>query len=271
MKKLKKISAALIATALTAGCAGMLPVNAISVNDVPGLDYEVTVTPVNNKRLAVTLNITKNPGLTSIGVGVRYDNNCIPDVEATDASKGSAAPAANLALNYSKCPVILKVGENVTKPFSVTFYYDLKDTVDSEHTFSTCVYLARNASGSLAFSNETKDGVSAPDATVKTESYNLGDIDNNEKIEITDAQSILEISNTTGSTSYSVSAANKNLSNLKKKYPKLVCGEVADVNRNGLIEEADAKSVLTYYSESNIGSAHKDTLIGSKMIKVIEA
>ena len=231
----------------------------------------MTVTPVNNKRLAVTLNITKNPGLTSIGVGVRYDNNCIPDVEATDASKGSAAPAANLALNYSKCPVILKVGENVTKPFSVTFYYDLKDTVDSEHTFSTCVYLARNASGSLAFSNETKDGVSAPDATVKTESYNLGDIDNNEKIEITDAQSILEISNTTGSTSYSVSAANKNLSNLKKKYPKLVCGEVADVNRNGLIEEADAKSVLTYYSESNIGSAHKDTLIGSKMIKVIEA
>lgn len=271
MKKLKKISAALIATALTAGCAGMLPVNAISVNDVPGLDYEVTVTPVNNKRLAVTLNITKNPGLTSIGVGVRYDNNCIPDVEATDASKGSAAPAANLALNYSKCPVILKVGENVTKPFSVTFYYDLKDTVDSEHTFSTCVYLARNASGSLAFSNETKDGVSAPDATVKTESYNLGDIDNNEKIEITDAQSILEISNTTGSTSYSVSAANKNLSNLKKKYPKLVCGEVADVNRNGLIEEADAKSVLTYYSESNVGDAHHNTLIGSKMIKVIEA
>lgn len=267
MKKLKKISAALIATALTAGCAGMLPVNAISVDDIPGLDYEVTVTPVNNKRLAVTLNFTQNPGISSIGIGVKYDENCIPDYEATDTPKGTSAPAANTELRYSLCPIIF--GKNTTAQFSATFYFDLKDTVDSEHTFSTCIYTYHSANG-VYF--HTSDVTSRPlDATLKTESYNLGDIDNNGKIEITDAQSILEISNTIGSTSYSVSAANKNLSNLKKKYPKLVCGEVADINQNGLIEEADAKSVLTYYSESNVGDAHHNTLIGSKMIKVIEA
>ena len=268
MKKLKKISAALIATALTAGCAGMIPVNAISVDRIPGLNYEVTVTPVNGERLAVTLNFTQNPGISSIGIGVKYDENCIPDYLATDTSKGTAAPAANTELRYSLCPIIF--GKNTTAQFSATFYFDLKDTVDSEHTFSTCIYTYHSANGV----NFDSPSVTAPvpfDATLKTESYNLGDIDNNEKIEITDAQSILEISNTTGSTSYSVSAANKNLSNLKKKYPKLVCGEVADVNRNGLIEEADAKSVLTYYSESNVGDAHHNTLIGSKMIKVIEA
>ena len=267
MKKLKKIAAALIATALTAGCAGMLPVNAISVDDIPGLDYEVTVTPVNNKRLAVTLNFTQNPGISSIGIGVKYDENCIPDYLATDTPKGTSAPAANTELRYSLCPIIF--GKNTTAQFSATFYFDLKDTVDSEHTFSTCIYTYHTANG--VYFNAS-DVTSRPlDATLKTESYNLGDIDNNEKIEITDAQSILEISNTTGSTSYSVSAANKNLSNLKKKYPKLVCGEVADVDQNGLIEEADAKSVLTYYSESNVGDAHHNTLIGSKMIKVIEA
>lgn len=266
MKKLKKISAALIATALTAGCAGMLPVNAISVNDVPGLDYEVTVTPVSNKRLAVTLNFTKNPGVSSIGIGVNYDDNCIPDTEATDVPKGTSVTSANTYLHYTLCPILF--GKQTKGTFSATFYYDLKDTVDSGHTFSTCIYIFH---GNGAYF-DTTDVTSRPiDATLKTESYNLGDIDNNEKIEITDAQSILEISNTTGSTSYSVSAANKNLSNLKKKYPKLVCGEVADVNRNGLIEEADAKSVLTYYSESNVGDAHHNTLIGSKMIKVIEA
>ena len=56
MKKLKKISAALIATALTAGCAGMLPVNAISVNDVPGFLVKFKVTA--NRLLLTGVTVT---------------------------------------------------------------------------------------------------------------------------------------------------------------------------------------------------------------------
>ncbi len=95
--------------------------------------------------------------------------------------------------------------------------------------------------------------------------YILGDVDNDQKIELEDATDVLTVADSAPNTT--VSYLNNHLS---EWLPNAVCAEVADVDFDQHITEADAQSILNYYSQSAT-STPIDSLIGKTYLYIVKA
>lgn len=262
-KKLKKVFAIMMSVVTMACCIGAIQASAVTVK--PGLAYELEVERVSSKKVALHINFTKNPGIQILSFMVYYDSKCTlieNSTEYTGIQMNQTPNATGKRAHYwfvSMSPIETDI--------SITCYFNTSDSANNSHEFSTAI-VACTTKNNVADVSE-HDGI---DVTIHTgQIYTLGDIDNNSKININDAQAVLDIASRKGTSSVSVSYANSILSTLRKKYPNMVCAETADADQNKTINQTDASLILTYYSNESAGNTNENTFIGSSFYKTITA
>lgn len=119
----------------------------------------------------------------------------------------------------------------------------------------------RGVDGSFTAGNITTPSIEIPGLLP----YILGDVDNNQKIELDDATITLTVASSAPNTT--VSYLNNHLS---EWLPDAVCAESADVDFDQRITKDDAQGILDYYADSSV-NVPLDSLIGKTYFYIVKA
>lgn len=298
----KAVAASSAAIMLATACISNIPVSAASSSTaVPGsaLAFDVSTEVIKEKKtdsasgkityedyIKLTVAVTNNPGFeTSTFAVVTDDQLSFEKQKFVYAGKTAghdfvvdtdATPSAGKT-TY----MVSHTGTGtVTGTYNFELYFQADDYLTNSHTFQVCVSYYRSDKEGLRYSTYATD---VPKDLYVTNNktnitYILGDIDNDKKITINDAQGVMDIVSGNGGNAISVNTLNQLLqkdslysTNMtwRAKFPNLLCAEAADVTgTNKMIDDNDTKQVLSYYSQITAGGKPLSQ-IGTKRIKTI--
>ena len=292
----KAVAASSAAIMLATACISNIPVSAASSSTaVPGsalaFDVSTDIAIIDaNPYIHLKISVTNNPTFRKLTYAVVTDSKLSFDKDeskATYVKRGDKCdgfdPCYDLPSKGMTTYMISHTGNfDVSGAYDVDLYFQSDDYLTNTHTFQVAVVDYESSSEGVIRKIHATD---VPDEYYVTDNktnitYILGDIDNDAKITIDDAQGVLDIVSGNGGNAISVNTLNQLLqkdslysTNMtwRAKFPNLLCAEAADVTgTNKMIDDNDTKQVLSYYSQITAGGKPLSQ-IGTKRIKTITA
>lgn len=185
MKNWNKFVAGVSALAMTT--AMMTTVSAVSIPEVPNsaFSYELRAEAVSDTQIKVSFQVTNNPGLSSLGVVLQFDDACEPVDADADVKNCMEACSYNpdmdlIFYTVGAKPDIMdptKFVEN-TENFSITFLFDVGTEGFSSLQFSLAVTGYHSEAEKINYDNSIDEVGYTPETTIETYPYLLGDMDN---------------------------------------------------------------------------------------------
>lgn len=293
----KAVAASSAAIMLATACISNIPVSAASSSTaVPGsaLAFNVSTDIAiidTNPYIHLKISVTNNPTFRVLTYAVVTDSKLSFDKDESKATyvkhgdqKYDGFESSSDLPSKGMTTYIISHTANfdVSGAYDVDLYFQSDDYLTKTHTFQVAVVDYKSSSEGIEY------GVLAtnvPDEYYVTDNktnitYVLGDIDNDKKITINDAQGVMDVVSGNGGNAISVNTLNQLLqkdalysTNMtwRAKFPNLLCAEAADVTgTNKMIDDNDTKQVLSYYSQITAGGKPLSQ-IGTKRIKTITA
>lgn len=288
----KAFSGVIAGVMIALGCISTIPASAAAAKTpVPGsaLQYDVsasivTVDPRTGEdfeapKIKVSVTTTVNPGFYYLSLFVKHDSQCKYNEGMLSCSHESVpnAPALICTANddgeYSN--FMFRVNRDIKEKFWVDFYFSVSNLNIKAHEFTV---------GTKGYHSNTENihnyDVTVADlpatAIVKDDTKNieyfLGDVDNDEDIDLDDSYYVLNLLDANGNSSISVSRLNNSLASGSTKFrercPMLICAEVADVDNDNSISKTDSSLIISYYASVSVG---KDPVseIGKQRVKTV--
>lgn len=284
MNRIKRALAGLLALTISAASMGAVSADAYGIPDVPNsaFEYELRAEVISDTRIAVGFEITNNPGFTSLGFAIRYDEDCsyAHKVNLNEACVVLDSHNTSERFVYNGVMVNSAMNNGNSEYSGLTvfwYYFDVDNAYDQVYEFSVAIADYQSPTENIVFS-KTGDITAydfAASIGVENEQYTLGDMDNDGLIEISDASDVLSIVSANSNNSMSVATLNNKLQsnattpiNWCERFPNLICAEVADVDLDNFVEEEDANKILEYYSNAS-ASTPVDSLIGTSRTKTL--
>ncbi len=289
-KWLKRVLSAFMAVVLAVVGLGAFSVSASNPSiTVPNSGFSYTVTThydSKTKNMELRIMSLNNPGVKFIGFYVTYGEDYSAVMNESGKEVQMSCPTASvrtsILLAGQRC-VNARVlfASNLDDSFdknkfeiALSFHYNGSD-INQASSFSIGVpeYEIPSAVVPIVeYGYEAGTALPELDKTLQTSAYYLGDVDNDKKIEIEDASSILNISNKLNFLRKATvndldrilaQAAQNNYSGsyvFWKDYLSLPQGEAADANLDGIISVEDAQLTLDYNSAMSVGAPITSTV-----------
>lgn len=286
MNKTKRLLAGLLALTISAASMGAASADAYGILDVPTsqFEYELTARTVSDTQIELKIDVTNNPGFNQLAFALHYDN-CTYDRTVPLISLQSnfvQTPANNPSLQnvflaYWRSDGTIQDTTDYFGDFSVCLYFNIADSNVDACEFSVAVVSYYSNSENISFDKSTS-GVSTYSYELPVETsydeveYRVGDMDNDGYIELSDVSDINRVIYLSDNYSYVVNEAaedkqkmgveelNRCLSygaflshDWRSEFEELVCAEVADVNKDYVIDISDSSELAEYYANSGAG------------------
>ncbi|MDE6020630.1 MAG: hypothetical protein K2H01_06515 [Ruminococcus sp.] len=262
---IKKFTAGLTAIMIAAASMGAATADAYGIIDAPNsaLEYELSASIISDTQIAVTIEVTNNPGIKEIAFALRYSDNCTSDGKVRNVSDYVKVAVNNSYDRYIYCGCGTKPGTDGDSyaPLILRFYFDVENAEAQSYQFSSSVAAYHSITEGISFDKSINNY--SYEETVGTSwdgvgtTYIIGDMNNNRVIEMSDATEIYKLADIckknycTG-----VNTVNNYFIynymepiNWRATFPNLVCANVADTDKNNFIEKADGDTVMNYYAE----------------------
>lgn len=286
---MRRMVACIIATGVMVSSTGVTSAYAIGLPSAPASDfeYELSATPVSTSnstidQVKVTFQITNNPGFSHLGIAYIYDEDKCPVVTREFSSEVYENsyfvyqhPAGNLE-NMEAIEFSPRIGDSdeIYECFAVSMTFDIDKDADEWHEFSFAVVAYTSKEEDISYNNLTAN--QTPEVSLQTCPYIVGDMNDNEVIEISDASAVMTVCSSYGDTSSSKSISVSDLNTLisdgqfinNASLCEMRCAEVADADGNGVVQIADSEEILTFYSNHS-SNLPMDTLVGDAQVKTI--
>lgn len=286
----KRTLAALVTGAMVAGSVGAVSAGATTMtNVVPGsrLKFDVNVTALEDKNDGPLICVeihgeSSNPNFRELFIAVKNSENCTFDSGTTQFK--FVSPPENYMIippygmdgaPYAIAPLIQDTVD-FTGEFTFKMYYKpINAKVVSDYDFSVAVYHYVSSEENISLEMEAAAAIEdrGENTSASAVQYRLGDMDNSGKIEISDAYSAMKIANKFPNSQVSNAVVNHYLttnSAWKNDFPGLICAEVADIDRDAMVELEDAQAILQHTSEAAIGKDFTNNAIGRVTTSTIE-
>lgn len=272
-------------------CTALIPkinTEAASVGPVPGSDfqYDLTAKIVDHAfkigdtqiyagDVAVTFEVTNNPGMTSYSTKLVFDDRY--ELISYEAQHFNVSQDAyNRETNtFVYAAVNSNTFGEFTDEFSNVFYFRPNESLSytTGTGFQMTLLSYRSEAENISYS--VNANTSSPDKIVRGQvrvNFILGDINGDGIISVDDASNTSFLAARSqyliGSTS--IKDINTLLYNdeiLRSKLPNLICADVADANLNGFIEqEEDTQAILDYYANHGTGNPVSG-VVGNKITR----
>ncbi len=223
--------------------------HAVSISVASGLSYDVEVEKTGDKQLVLHLYVNNSLSLEEFECAVYTDSKC--------TITGAEVPGfgvCSIASDGQSAYIVTLFRTEKTGDFTIDIYIKTSDSADNTHTFSTVVTR-------FEATTKTYEAKSGLDVTVSTsDSYVIGDVDNDGKIMAVDATYVL---NTISGGWTTVEKVNNNIATVRKNVcATIVCGEALDANHDKKVDSSDSNAILLYYANKNVNSSYEDDWIG---------
>ncbi|MDO4156517.1 MAG: hypothetical protein Q4D37_07040, partial [Oscillospiraceae bacterium] len=285
-----------------------LPAEAGSLSARPdsAFTYDLAVEGTTNGQIKVTFYTTYNPGVSILGVALKYDSNRLSfskrvvDLDYASVLSGNAKSnnvEMGLVTSVTSTQVVPNSGQlDYENPIYISYFFDVKDKSKSNYEFSANVYAYKSQFENINFDNTNLTG-NYPDETIM-ETVNkgmyirkIGDIIPDSIIRLEDAIEVLNLLAICEDTdtypapsmlnTYLTCSSSSQLSNgstlvWNQRFKdtlyanNVAFAEVADCDQNGLIEQEDADMLMEYYAQQSAAQS-PESLINTEISKVVYA
>lgn len=269
--KIKKFTAGLTAIMIAAASMGVATADAYGIIYAPNskFEYELSARIVSDTQIELKIDVTNNPGFYQVAFNIHYENCNVNSHNELVVNKTNFKPIItnnteknNLFLSYWRLGDLANNfldTTDYTGDFSVGTYFTVDNAYETNCKFYVSV-VAYSSNAEKIYID--KAGIDNPAYEPPVEisysglSYRIGDMNNNGKIEISDVSDVNHIIALSGDQrTISVADLNNHLSDgawlpfdWRAEFPNLVCAEVADANKDHIINMDDSNEIMTYYS-----------------------
>ena len=280
-----------------------LPAEAGSLIGAPdsAFTYDLAVEGTTDGQIKVTFYTTYNPGVSILGVALKYDSDRLSFSKRVVDSDYASALAGNVKSNNTEMGLITSVTTtqiasdseqlDYGNPIYISYFFNIKDESENNYEFSANVYSYKSQSEGINFDNTDLTGNYPNETIMETVNKGIytrkvGDVIPNSIIELEDAVEVLTVIsicnsgdlypstsqiNTLLTCGFSTNGIQWNQRFKNTLYANNVAfAEVADCDQNGLIEQTDADMLMEYYAQQS-AALKPESLINTEISKVVYA
>ncbi len=256
---MKKIISAFVASVLSVSALSAVSATAVKIPETN--KYTISTSNIENDTV---VNETIIPA-GSVAVTVNINNNYGFSASATKLNIGEFA---DVVVDEEGCPIVTK-GDVLDDCITASAVKDGTIVVSSASDKKTnkdgemfTIYVAENYSGVSVKDITNESILMETDTEANTNAvayrYKIGNVDNDQYINAVDATMVLHATSVfkdknpdkNPNADFTVSLANEYID---EYFPNIRSARVADTNKNGIINKADANNILKFYSYVSTG------------------